>query len=66
MENNRAIVRITRLEDQGREADLKESTPAERLAMVWPLTVDAWMFKGEDIAQYRLQRDITHVHRLKE
>ena len=63
MENNRKIVRITRLEDQGEEGDLKETTAAERLGMMWQLTVDAWLFKGEDIAQSRLQRHITRILR---
>ena len=63
MENSRKIVRVTRLEDQGAEADLKETTASERLAMMWQLTVDAWLFKGEDIAKSRLQRHITHILR---
>lgn len=63
MENNRKIIRITRLEDQGAESDLKETTASERIAMMWQLTIDAWLFKGEHIAQSRLQRHITHILR---
>ena len=40
---------------------LKNTTPTERLEMMWPLTVQAWAFKGEDISEQRLQR---HVGRL--
>ena len=30
------------------------ATPAERLMMVWPLTIEAWAMQGVDIAQSRL------------
>jgi len=29
-------------------------TPAERLEMMWQLTVDAWEFKGEPVGESRL------------
>ena len=43
-------------------------TPAERLGLVWPLTVDAWTLiaaaRGETFdAQSRLQRDRISVQR---
>lgn len=38
-------------------------TPAERLMMVWPLTIEAWAMLGEDIAQSRLPRHVVHVER---
>ena len=31
--------------------------------MVWPITIDAWAFKGEQIAEQRLQRDVTNFIR---
>lgn len=38
-------------------------TAAERLLMVWPLTIEAWAMQGEDIAQSRLPRHVVHVER---
>jgi len=35
----------------------------ERVALVWPLTLDAWAFKGEPIAESRLPRYIVRVLR---
>ncbi len=63
MTANRRIVRKTRLADQGKEDDLRNTTAAERLGMVWDLTVQAWAFMGEDIAERRLQRHIVRVVR---
>lgn len=31
------------------------ATPAERLLMVWPLTIEAWALRGVDIAQSRFR-----------
>lgn len=39
------------------------ATPAERLMMVWPLTIEAWAMQGVDIAQSRLQRHVVHFER---
>jgi hypothetical protein len=38
-------------------------TPAERLDMMWQLTVDVWSFTGTPLAEPRLQRHIVSVHR---
>jgi len=43
--------------------DFSRSTPAERLQMMWQLTVDAWAFKGEPLAELRLPRHIVRVLR---
>jgi hypothetical protein len=37
-------IRIQKLSEQGKESDLKGTTPAERLAMMWQLALDAWAF----------------------
>ena len=58
-------LRIVKLKDHGRESDLRDTTPAERIGMVWPLTVDAWAFMGEDITESRLPRHIVRVVRRK-
>jgi hypothetical protein len=56
-------VRVTGLTDQGHETDLQSTTPAERLGMMWQLAVDAWVFKGESVAEQRLPRHIVRVLR---
>ncbi len=40
-------------------------TMAERIEMVWPLTVTAWAFKGEAVGESRLPRHIVHIQRRK-
>jgi hypothetical protein len=42
--------------------DLQKTTPQERWAMMWQLALDAWAFKGEPIAEPRLQRHIVRVY----
>lgn len=39
------------------------ATAAERIKMVWPLTVEAWAMRGIDIAETRLLRHVVHVAR---
>ena len=38
---NRRVVELTTLEQQGKDAGAPDATPAERLMMVWPLTLAA-------------------------
>ncbi len=56
-------VRKTSLEDQGRELDYAGMTAEERLAMMWTLTVQAWMFKEGRLDEPRLRRDVVRVLR---
>ena len=42
--------------------DTAHLEPSERLAMVWPLTLQAWAFKGLD-HEPRLRRDVVRVIR---
>jgi hypothetical protein len=56
-------IRIQKLSEQGKESDLKETTPVERLEMMWQLARDAWAFKGESIAESRLPRHLVHLLR---
>jgi hypothetical protein len=49
-EENRTI-RVTRLRDQGREPDLKDTTPEERVGMMWQLALDAWAMMGDRDAE---------------
>jgi len=66
MKNKAIKVRISRLEDQGKEKDLDGTTPAERFAMVHTLTKNAWAFKRIDIDKEPLKRHIVRVIRLKD
>jgi len=54
-------IRKTSLKDE--TDDLKNTTTAERWAMMWQLALDAWAFKGETVAEPKLQRHIVRVYR---
>jgi hypothetical protein len=58
-------IRISNLQeqDQSEFEDLARTTPAERLQMMWQLTLDAWAFKGEPVVELRLPRHIVRVLR---
>ena len=58
-------IRLTNLQnnDRSSDEDLKRSTPADRLQMMWQLTLDAWAFKGDTVAELRLPRHIVRVLR---
>ena len=51
-------------QDEG-DPYLKQTTSAERLLMMWPLTIQAWAFKGEDIGESRLARHVVRVIKRK-
>ena len=40
-------------------------TPAERIEMVWPITLTAWAFSGKPCDESRLRRDVESVSRRK-
>ncbi len=63
MSERARTIRVTKLSDQGTEPDLKDSTPAERLGMMWQLALDAWAFTGENVDQPRLSRHVVRVAR---
>ncbi|MGH9769723.1 MAG: hypothetical protein ACREAB_20055 [Blastocatellia bacterium] len=60
-------IRVQKLGRQEKETDLREYSPAELLAMMWQLALDAWAFKeavtGEKDAQSRLPRHVVRVLR---
>jgi len=58
-------VRKTTLQAQDEDSDLENTTAAERLDMMWQLTIDAWAFAGESLAESRLPRHIVRVRRLR-
>jgi hypothetical protein len=56
-------VRKIRLEDEGKDPELRELTPSQRVAMVWQMTVQAWAFKEGRWDEPRLRRDVVRVER---
>jgi hypothetical protein len=56
-------VRIKHLHEQAEETGFGSVTPAERLSMVWQVTLDAWAFKDESVAESRSQRHSVRVLR---
>ena len=56
-------VTIARLSLKAESSPPTATTAAERLMMVWPLTIEAWAMQGVEIAQSRLSRHVVHVER---
>ena len=65
MATTKKTIRIKKLQDQGSERDLLNYTPAERIGMMWQLTLDAWAFMGDKSAKSGLSRHIVHIYRRK-
>ena len=63
IDRSRYPVRRLSLRDKGTDADVRLLTPEERLAMVWPLTLQAWMFKEGLQHEPRLRRDVVRTLR---
>jgi hypothetical protein len=59
---NRSIVRKTTLQDQDDDGFV-DATPAERMGMVWQMTLDAWSFMDPESAQSEFQRHVVRVER---
>ncbi len=60
---DRTRVTKSTLQLQGSDAYLGDATAAERMHLVWQLTLDAWTFKEPTIAESRLQRHAVRVVR---
>jgi len=56
-------LRVQSLAAQGTEDDLKDTTVAERIEMMWQLALDAWAFKGEPVLESRLPRHVVRLER---
>ena len=63
VDKSRRNIKVRRLHEQGEDADLENTTPSERLSMMWQLALDAWAFKEEDLAQSRLPRHTVRLLR---
>jgi hypothetical protein len=56
-------IRKSTLTEQGTERDLADTTPEQRIEMMWQLTVNAWAMMGVDLRGSRLQRHVERVVR---
>lgn len=56
-------VRRILLSEEGRDDDVRRLTPSERVAMMWQLALQAWMFKEGLVDEPRLRRDVVRVVR---
>ncbi len=63
MSDPEKTIRVRKLSEQGTERDLKDTTPAERIGMMWQLALDAWAFKGEPVDESAFSRDVVRVVR---
>jgi hypothetical protein len=63
---NRQIERLSKLGQEGRDDDLRNTTVEERWNMIWPLTVSAWAMKGINVAEQEFQRHVECLKRLGE
>jgi hypothetical protein len=57
------VVRVRSLTDREHGTDLEQTTPGQRLGMMWQLALDAWAFKGESLAESRLPRHVVRIVR---
>ena len=58
-------IRILKQGEEESDTYLENTTAEERLLMMWPLTVRAWAFMGEDIRESRLSRHAVRILRRK-
>jgi hypothetical protein len=63
MKDSCSIVRISRPQDQGQEPDLAGTTAEQRWSMMWQLAKDAWVFRGVNVDESTIQRDVVRVIR---
>ena len=65
MAANRSEIRVSNLRRQDRSdiQDLSKTTAAERLQMMWQLTLDAWAANGEPVTDQKLPLHVVKVRR---
>jgi hypothetical protein len=61
--NRARPVRKIALADEGRSDEVARLSPSERIAMMWQLALQAWMFKDGLIDEPRLRRDVVRTLR---
>jgi len=63
MDRSNYPTKIKRLHDQEKDLYIKNLSPAERVEMVWQLTLQAWAFKEGLDYEPGLRRDVVRVIR---
>ena len=63
VERSHLKTRLARVSDQGKEDDLRATSPGQRLGMLWPLTLSVWAFRERLSAEPRLQRHVVSLQR---
>jgi hypothetical protein len=58
-------IRVTRLDQQGTEPDLRGRTPEQCIGMMWQLAMDAWAMRGHRYDESQLSRHVGRVVRRK-
>ena len=53
--------RVRRIREGDDDDELRQMTPAERVGLMWQLTLDAWAFRGGFDAESRLSRHTVSV-----
>ena len=61
--SNRTKVVRSILKDQRDDGYIADATPAERIGMVWQLTLDVWAFLDPQSAKSEFQRHVVRVKR---
>ena len=61
---DRSKTKSTNLSDHDNCPYVASATPAERIEMVWPLTVEAWSLKDPLAAGKPMRRDIARIRKL--
>jgi hypothetical protein len=56
-------IRRIPLSEEGRDDDMRRFSPSERVAMMWQLALQAWMFKDGLVDEPRLRRDVVRIVR---
>ena len=60
--NRSELVRST-LQQQNDDGFISDATPAERMGMVWQMTLDVWAFLDPQLAKSEFQRHVCFVKR---
>ena len=61
------VERTGKIEELDRSFDLQfwqAQNDADRFAAAWELVINAYIIKGKDVSQLRLQRDVENFQRL--
>lgn len=62
MDRSHYPTRIIRKGEPEPPDPVRSMTPEQRVAMVWPLTLEAWLFMGEPVDE-RIQKHVVRVIR---